>query len=188
MQDDDGLKTSIATANTIQTYDQLAQFNGVEGAAMFAGVGPARSLLISGTANPGSYVNGSTIVCTFQRGEAIDTETFTVDSTGGPFTFRGQKLFDRIISVVIGAQVNAGGAWKLGLADAGPAVGACFAGACLRAAGTLWARYREGEPLMDDGLPFAGERIEVLSGATRILGGSHASNITTVGVAISIYF
>jgi hypothetical protein len=180
----DGLKTSFATVAGIATLLPVS-FNGAEATLLNASSGPARSIIITGSAAPGAYVNGSTIVVTGQRGtDAAVTETFTITGTGGPYTFRGSNLYDTISSVVIGAQALLTGAWQLGVADAAPALGCVFQGVRM-AAGTLWLRYGSSADL-DDSIVLAAERLEEIQIA-RILAGSDAAKITTA-VATTVYF
>ena len=178
------LKTSFATTTGIQTFALQADFNGVEGAILWNGLGPARSIYAVG-AGAGSFVNGSTITINGWRGTADVQEVLTFSGVNGG-TLRGQKLFDGIVSVIVGAQANGSGTILLGTGDiAGPAGDGGITAVRIYAAGSLWVRYSEDSNL-DDEIAVTALSHETIR-PSRILAGSHASRITSA-VRVGVYF
>lgn len=112
--DVDGIKTSIATAASIQTYSGVA-LNGT-----LAGYGGHADLCsyptASASSNAGSYVNGSTVQFVGTYNGVATTRTATVVGTDGNATFVADGPLDigSVTSIVVAAQVNTSGAWTFG--------------------------------------------------------------------------
>lgn len=133
LKDDDGIKTTIATAATAQSYSGAA-LNGTTVAANVAYPRPAatdwddatgRQGVVSwpsatASSNAGSYVDASTVTFTgTYNGEAV-TRTATVSGTDGGATYVADGPMDTVTQIDVEPQVNTGGAWTFGWSGLGP--------------------------------------------------------------------
>lgn len=118
LADVDAIKTSIATAASVQTY---TTFNGT------STVGVTQPRIVSwpsvtASSSAGSYVNGSTVSVTGTYGGESVTRTVTIVGTDGNATFIGDGPLDvgSVTSIVVAAQVNTSGAFQFGWSGVGP--------------------------------------------------------------------
>jgi hypothetical protein len=113
-----GIKTSIATAATVQTYTGAA-LNGASATPLpDSKTGYAQWPAATATSSAGAYANGSTIVFTGTYHGATVMRTATVSGTGGNATFIADGPVDgAITSIVVGAQASTAGAWTFGFVD-----------------------------------------------------------------------
>lgn len=112
------IKTSIATAASIQTYTGGA----LNGAHLTpypdSKTGYAQWPTATASSSAGSYINGSTIVFTGTYNGVVTTRTATVVGTDGNAVFMADGPLDgAVTSIVVGAQTNTGGAWTFGWDD-----------------------------------------------------------------------
>lgn len=111
--DTDAIKTSIASAASIQTYITAA-LNGVYGVAVF----PLPHLVtVTNTSSVGSYVAAAITI----SGEDADgntiTDTLTLTTANGNETITSVRAFAKVTSIVVPAQVNTSGAFQFGVGD-----------------------------------------------------------------------
>ena len=109
------IKTSIATAVSIQTYNGAA-LNGAVGAAAFT---CPRVVTATLSASAGAYTAASsiTVTGTDQFGAAI-SDTLAIAGTGGGVTISSVKFFSSVTQIVIAAQANTAGSFTFGQSDA----------------------------------------------------------------------
>lgn len=120
--DADGIKTSIATAASIQTYSGAA----INGAYATAGVAtPAPNShtdvdqypVATASSSAGSYTNASTIQFAGTYNGVAVTRTATVVGTDGNASFIADGPMRTVTSIVVAAQANTSGAWTFGFTD-----------------------------------------------------------------------
>lgn len=112
--DDDAIKTSIATAATVQTYSG-GGLNGVVAGTEFK---LPQLLSITTTTSVGTYVTASPIVVTGEDSEgAVITESIALTQANGNETVFGIKPFFKVTSIAVPAQANTGGTFKFGVGD-----------------------------------------------------------------------
>lgn len=158
--DVDGIKTSIATALTAQTYTTFNGTNTVGGS--FARLASYPTVLAAVAA--GAYTASSTVVFTGTYGGAVVTRTATIVGTDGnatAFIADGPLDIGSITSIVVAAQADTDGflsfGWT-GLAPRKDKAWTCVA----REAGTLYVAYPGGET-DDVPLPIHGEHYAYVS-------------------------
>jgi hypothetical protein len=140
IQDDDGIKTSIASSTSIAVYT-VADWNG-------AAVGAAglldlpRSITISRSSSANAY-SVNPIVVTGLRGGSVVTENIAQPNDDGNDVLRGTQLFDFITGVTIPANAAGTGAFKIGVQDIGCPLGGTFSAVRLETAGPLNVAYDE---------------------------------------------
>jgi hypothetical protein len=106
--DVNGIKLSVASAATVQTYTGAA-LGGVIGAGVMS---PPRNITITTTAH--ADIDAVAVVVTGEdvNGDVI-TETITLTDAGG-VTDAGAKAFAKVTSIVVPAQSGVGGALEFG--------------------------------------------------------------------------
>lgn len=120
--DADGIKTSIATAATAQTYSGAA-INGAYAAAGIATPAPNDHTDVDqypvavASSSAGSYTNGSLILFIGTYNGLAVTRTATVSGTGGNASFIADGPMRTVSEIRVGAQANASGAWTFGFTD-----------------------------------------------------------------------
>lgn len=143
--DDNGIKTSIATAATIQTY---VTFNGTSTLGK-AVTGTHDSFAswptVKNSSATASYVNASTIVFTGTYGGVVTTRTATLTSADGGATVLADGPLDHgsITKIVVAAQVDTAGAFEFGWTGVAPKKGYAWA-MVAREAGTYHVEHRDG--------------------------------------------
>lgn len=164
--DPDGLKTSIATSTSAQSYSGAA----LNGALVGTTFDPPRRVIATMSAQAGAYSTAAGVVFTGtdKNGDALSA-TLTPTTTGGGATLqsRGWERFATITSIATPAQTLAAGAWTFGvgpsdddLLDMGSLVRrhAGLMGLNMSRAGTLrmlQIRMDEGAPLTYYAVEFA---------------------------------
>lgn len=112
--DADGIKTSIATAVTQQTYSGVA-LNGARAAGYPTWL--PQNVSVTSSASVGSYnLTGITFTGTDVAGEAL-TETLTLTAANGNETVVGTKAFANVTSIVVAAMADTNGAFTFGMRD-----------------------------------------------------------------------
>jgi len=159
LADTNALKTSIATALTVQTYTGGA-LNGTSTVGTVNGEAKSRLASwpsVTASAVVGAYTNGSTVTFTGTYGGQTVDRVATITATGGGATYIANGPLDlgSVTSIVVGAQADTDGALEFGWSGVGPRYGSqwlCIA----REDGNLIVGYSNGEsdtvPLADNGL------------------------------------
>lgn len=150
--DADGIKTSIATAASVQTY--LPTFNGVAGntvgksldASNVTHTAFASYPTVTNTSATGSYVNASTVVFHGTYGREVVTRTATLTSADGGQTLLADGPLDMgsITKIVVAAQVDTAGAFTFGWRDICPKKGFGWI-VVAREAGTIRVENSDGD-------------------------------------------
>lgn len=167
LADVDGLKASVATSASPVTYNLLAHFDGITGARLFNGVGPAFTISAHTSASAATYNTGASnqVVVTGQYSGATVTQRFQLSAAGGGENLitgpSGSALqpFDKIDSIAIPAQLGTGGAWTFGIRDLVGPSGLTFRYIRAQTAGNVILQYSE-DPNSQDTFPLlAGETL-----------------------------
>lgn len=123
--DADGIKTSIASAASAQSYTTAA----LNGALAFAGIGEPRLASFrelasypttTASSNAGSYVAGSAIEFVGTYGGEPVTRTALLTTADGGETVFADGPIDTVITIRVAAQVNTSGAFTFGFSGACP--------------------------------------------------------------------
>lgn len=120
--DADGIKLSIQTEATIQTYTGT-DIDGAYGTAGVATPAPNGHVdvdqypVATASSKAGSYVNGSTIQFIGTYDGAAVTRTATVVGTAGNAEFIADGPMRTVTSIVVAAQADTAGAWTFGFTD-----------------------------------------------------------------------
>jgi hypothetical protein len=123
--DADGIKTTIATAATAQSYSGVA-INGAYAAAGVATPAPnghtgvAQWPLAAAASHASSYINGSKVVFTGTYGGEIVQRTATVVGTDGNVSFIADGPLETCTQIDVEAQHDTSGAWTFGFTDLAP--------------------------------------------------------------------
>lgn len=114
LKDADGLKTSVATAATAQSYTGGA----LNGTLDLGGASDCASYpCFTSTSNAGSYVNGSAIVFVgTYAGAAVERTALITGTDGGQTEIVADGPLDvgSVTQIRVAAQVNTGGAFTFG--------------------------------------------------------------------------
>lgn len=122
--DANAIKTTIATVAADTTYSGAA-LNGADVISNVAYPTPDGHTDVPqypcavAAANPGSYVDASTVQFTGKHGGEDVVRTATVVGTGGGATFIADGPVDSVSSILVEAQANTGGSWEFGFTDIG---------------------------------------------------------------------
>jgi hypothetical protein len=183
--DADGIKTSIATAATAQSYTTAA----LNGALVFSNTGEPRFAgflelasypTVTASANGGSYVVGSAIefVGTY-AGQPVTRTALLTTANGGETVFANGPI-DTVTTIRVAAQVNTGGAFTFG-----------FSGVCPRkkADGHLrkWGLVGGGSGNLVVGYPLGGDTLVTTAGQQHPVAVSRIYATTAVPVTIYEY-
>lgn len=124
--DDDGIKTSVASSTGAVSYSGGA-LNGVE--ITDGALESPRNVTITKAAAAGAYTVGSHITVSGYHWKTKEpmTETHTVTHADNAETFTGKKVFasgtSYPLTVIIEAQADTDGSWKIGVGAAVPIPG-----------------------------------------------------------------
>ncbi len=182
LQDDDGIKTAVATSTSPVVY-LPANFDGpVISNSTGQIIGLARVLTIT-RSNAASQYSITPIVVTGVRGGNVITESVTPPNINGNDVLATVSPFERIISISIPAQGGTGGQFKFGVRDLCANAGDRFIGVEAAAAGTLYVQYGEGANPATDAIVIPAALIGYVKpiGPSRILTDPAK---TTVGVTV----
>jgi hypothetical protein len=148
--DDNGIKESVATADTAQTY-YLADLDGTStvGKAIATGShsGFASWPTVKNSAAVGSYVVGSTVRFVGMYGGKLTDRVATLTSADGGATVIADGPLDHgsITKIEVAAQVDNAGAFDFGWTDIGPLSGRGWF-VVARAAGSIVVEHFDGLP------------------------------------------
>lgn len=143
--DDNGIKTSIATAATQQTYSGV-QLNGTN----VCGAGYANLAswpTVKTSSQAGGYTAGSTVVFTGTYAGQAQTRTATIVSANGAETLLADGPLDigSVTSIVVAAQPGTSGALEFGWSGVAPKFGRPAWRIVARAAGAVHVANEQGE-------------------------------------------
>ncbi len=182
VQDDDGIKTSFATAVSPVTIVP-SDFNGaVVSSSTGLITGLARVVTITRSNNANQF-SVSPIVLTYVRGGETLTESLTPANDDGNDVLAFTAAVERIVSIAFPAQGGTGGTFKIGVRDICAPKGDTFVGVEVAAAGTLYVQYGEGAGSATDAIVIPAALIGYVKpiGPSRIL---TDTTKTTVGVTV----
>lgn len=122
-----GLKTSVATAASAQSYSGAA----LNGSMVSSNVGACKLgegsysglagyPAVTASNSVGSYVNNSTVVFTGSYGGQTVTRTATITNTAGNGTFITDGPLDTVTQIDVQAQANTAGAFTFGWSGVAP--------------------------------------------------------------------
>jgi len=178
LADVDALVTSLASSASAALLDEVGDFDGLLGARLFNGKGPAFTVSAHAAANAASYVAGSTVtVAGWFAGQQV-TEVFTLAGTDGGEDFVGAQPFDKVDSIAIEAQADTSGAWTFGVVDLVSPSGVGFRRIRAATAGSVVVRFNE-DDATDETIPLAaGEALEAFF--------SRVVSTTTIGFRVDL--
>ncbi len=180
LADDDGIKTSFATA-TSETVLLPVNLNG---AVVSSGkiVGLPRVLTITRSNNAGQF-STAPIVVNYKRGGAVLSESLVPANANGNDLVATIAAIDEIVSIVIPAQGGTGGTFLIGVRDICAYAGDAFIGVEVAAAGTLYVQYGENAQASSDAIVIPTALVGYVKpiGPTRIQTGAGK---TSVGVTV----
>lgn len=150
LTDPDGVKESFASDDEAVALVP-ADWDGA--VITDAGVlNPPRTITISRSDSAGSYTVDP-IVLTGTRGGATVTESLTPADADGDDILVGAQAFDKLLGVSIPEQVNASGAFTIGVQNICAPAGDRFCGVDVHTDGTLYVQYGESAGAPTDAIP-----------------------------------